>query len=145
VVDASFTCGVIGRVVVVNWHTDLTRPAMRRAFGCILAARREVGAPLVNVSVIPPRAGGPAPEYTANTEWHIRVIDHVCEAIYIVHAGHSVTQMLWRGVMSVAALALRMEIASCSTVEEAFDLAGRRLGEHPSAMLLEARARGLVR
>ena len=142
--DAAFTCGVIGRIVVVNWQTDITLPGMRRAFECILDARREVGAPLVNISVIPTEAKGPAPAYGAATERHFRIVDHLCEAIYIVHAGHSVTHKLWRGVTSIATLVLRMEIETCSSVEEAFALAGRRVGGNPTALLAEAQARHLI-
>lgn len=140
----AFVCGTIGRVFVVRWLSDVSRPEMRRVFECMLDARRELGAPLVNISIIPAHISGPPREITESTDTHFRIVDHLCDAIYTVLEGEGDSQKILRGMIAMQALALHLEMRPCSDVTEAFSKAAAHVGRDANQMLAEARARGLV-
>ncbi len=140
----AFVCGTIGRVFVLRWQADVSRTEMRRAFACMLEARREVGVPLVNISVIPANVDGPPRQNTEATESHFRIVDHLCDGIYTVLEGDGDSRKILRGMIAMQALAMQLEMAPCDSVTEAFARAAMHVGRDADELLAEARARGLV-
>lgn len=140
----AFVCGSIGRVFVVRWQSDVSRPEMRRVFECMLEARREAGVPLINISVIPAHIAGPPREHTETSNATFRIVDHLCDAIYTVLEGEGDAQKILRGMIAMQALAMHLEMEPCGGVEEAFAKAAVHVGRDAAEILAEARARGLV-
>lgn len=139
-----FVVGTIGRVFVVRYRGEITARAMSEVFAAMIAARRNIGAPIVAVSIVPAHIDGPPRRGNETTENRFEVVERLCEAMYVSFEGQSLSRRIFRGLVGLRALTMKIELKSFEHGREAIECAARRVGCDPVEFAREAHERGLL-
>jgi hypothetical protein len=117
---------------------------VRAAGDAVATVRREVGRQLILVAIIPSGSGMPDREGLAELVRLGPMIERVCETQFAVLQGDSFATTLVRASLAAVTAVMRRPAMIAATVEEAVTLACRQVMLDPSAVMEEARARGLL-
>jgi hypothetical protein len=140
----NYVCGTIDRIFIVRWVGEVTRAAMSDVFTCMVTARRQLGVPLVTVSIVPDDLEGPPHTSTPTTESHFQIVDRLSDALYAVFEGDRLQRRILRGLVALRALTMRIEVLPCATAGEAMERAARHVNRDPDELIVIARDAGLI-
>jgi len=136
--------GQVGRVVFLRWCSVFEVGDLDVIIARLARIRRDFGAPLVEVEVVPQGVATPSPAAVVDAVRAIRGLGYLRELHCVVIEGDSMERKLVRGIFSTIGFAIGDEALYCATVEEAVKRACARLGQDEHATLADARAQGLL-
>lgn len=98
---------LVGRVFALRWIGTPELPDLRVLGRELLEYRKNVGEPLLNLSLIPPDISPPEGAVRKEMEKFNQVFTEVCGAIHVVVGGSGFKNAVLRSIVSAFALATR--------------------------------------
>lgn len=141
----AYKWGLFGRVFIVRWIGGLTPADLPSILRDIVNARRTQGEGIIYVTAIPEDAAVPTSEQREALKEFVEKLTEHCTEYHTIFEGNSIKHSIQRTVISGVMMVLQRNTFVHRTVEEALKkIASRNPGVDASALLVQARLRGLI-